>query len=189
MHPIYSTDKLSRQSPQVLAICIVIVDQLHHEAIWRRWLEHYHATMAASSEANYDVRFYIHAKRQDRLSDWVRQRLIPENFMPEWNSPEVVRAMLALLKHALADDGIHAPCQRFVFATESCVPIFNAHDTCTRLFASEASWLDARHEAETKWERLASFDAVDNEIIPREAVWKALPGWIMLTRKHAEEVY
>jgi hypothetical protein len=30
--------------------------------------------------------------------------------------------------------------------------------------------------------------SVDKALIPPKAVWKALPGWVMLTRRHAEEV-
>jgi hypothetical protein len=195
LHPAYNAP-LPANAPKVVAICIVIVDDLPHEDIWRHWVDDgtvpedlswsNRSTAHGDSVARrkYDVRFFIHAKRPERVSEWVRRRLIPQNFLPEWNSPEVVRAMLALLQNALADP---ACCQRFVFATESCIPICTLNEAGERLFAADVSWLDARQDAETKWER-NSFDAVDSTIIPREAVWKALPGWIMLTRKHVMEV-
>ena len=41
---------------------------------------------------------------------------------------------------------------------------------------------------QSSWEKAACFLSVDQSIIPQRAVWKSLPGWIMLTRRHAEEV-
>lgn len=41
---------------------------------------------------------------------------------------------------------------------------------------------------QSSWEKAACFLSVDQSIIPQRAVWKSLPGWIMLNRRHAEEV-
>jgi len=104
--------------------------------------------------------------------------------MPDWNSPEVVRAMLAVLNAALWDP----LCGRFVFGTESCLPIYNLQQAAHLLYADDKSWLDAFHEGKSNWERAACFASVDDRVVPPKAVWKAIPGWVMLTRQHAAEV-
>jgi hypothetical protein len=76
---------------------LVIVDELYHEDIWYQWIEKY-------STNEIKAKLYIHAKYPDRIrSNWVRQHLIQQNYEPEWNSPEVVRAMNACLEEALMD--------------------------------------------------------------------------------------
>lgn len=163
-----------------IAICVVIVDELYHEAIWRDWIE-----QSAQAQANYDARLFIHAKFPERItSGWVKPFVLPETFRPEWNSPEVIRAMLAALGRALADDA----CGRFVFATESCIPIYSLEATGQALFAEDASWLNAFDAGKTQWETGACFRSVDAGMVPERAVWKAIPGWIMLIRRHAAEI-
>lgn len=86
-----------------LAVCIVIVDNLHHEEIWRDWL----------GDEEY-AKLYIHAKFPEKItSDWVKTRLIPQSFKPEWNSVEVIRCMNALLEYAIAQK-TH---DRYIFCT------------------------------------------------------------------------
>ncbi len=165
---------------KTVAICLVIVDTLHHETIWRRWIE-----QGEIVGSHYKARLFIHAKFPEKIkSEWVRERCLSLSYMPEWNSPEVIRSMLAALHAALKDPY----CGRFVFGTESCLPIYNLQEAAHRLFADDKSWLDAFHEGKTSWERAACFVAVDDRVVPPKAVWKAIPGWIMLTRRHAAEI-
>ena len=49
----------------------------------------------------------------------------------------------------------------------------------------EQSWLNAFNRPKHRFEEVNCFRAVDAETIPASAVWKSIPGWIMLTRKHA----
>jgi len=173
--------KLAPASQQkTVAICLVIVDTLHHEAIWREWIE-----QGDAPEAQYKARLFIHAKHPEKITSvWVRQRCLSLSYMPDWNSPEVIRAMLSVLDNALQDP----LCGRFVFGTESCLPIYNLQHAARLLYAEDKSWLDAFHEGKTNWERAACFASVDDRVVPPNAVWKAIPGWIMLTRRHAAEV-
>lgn len=91
---------------KTIAICLVIVDDLPHEGIWRAWIE--------QASSKYKAQLFIHAKHPDRIqSPWVRSRTLDKTFSPEWNSPEVIRAMLATLSWALDDKS----CGRFVFGT------------------------------------------------------------------------
>jgi hypothetical protein len=92
---------------------------------------------------------------------------------PEWNSPEVIRAMLALLKESLEEDSL---CERFVFATESCIPIVSLRTAGEMLFMKELSWLNAFHRPKHRFEEIECFRAVNPDIIPAKCVWKCFPG-------------
>ena len=88
--------------------------------------------------------------------------------------------MLALLEQGLTDDRAG----RFLFGTESCLPVYSARQVHAVLFASETqaatgaerksftsselsqSWLCARHTPESKWELASCFLAVDSAIVP-----------------------
>ena len=109
---------------------------------------------------------------------------LKKSFRPEWNSIEVVRALLLLLQEGLKTQ----TAGRFVFATESCLPIHSPEHTHNALFQDDVSWLNSRHSIESKWEAANCFKAVDSSVIPEKVVWKSLPGWIMLTRRHAYEI-
>ena len=50
------------------------------------------------------------------------------------------------------------------------------------------SLFDHLYPCKSTWETAACFLSVDPQTIPQRAVWKTLPGWIMLTRRHAHEV-
>lgn len=135
---------------------MVIVDGVHHEDIWRAWIE--------EGASDLRVKVFIHAKHPDRVtSEWVRARLIAEQFSPEWNSTEVVRAMLALLAAGVSDS---EACERYLFATESCIPVVSAQEACRTLFCEDVSWLAASSVPKSNWERANCFATVDPNIIP-----------------------
>ncbi len=182
------------------------MDCLFHEDIWKEWIDQTHKL-----NGKYCARLFIQAKHPSAIkSEWVRSQLLSETFEPSWNSPEVIRAMLACMNAGLeyCDDNIQ--CERFVFVTEFCIPILSLEEAGNRLFADDKSWLDARHEPIDHWERQHCFWSVRQDIIPNEVQWvlcsivcaskfylyhilkavsKALPGWIMMTRRHAAELY
>jgi hypothetical protein len=178
-----SSGSCSGCGTQMLAICMVIVDQLHHEAIWQSWI-----SQGSLKGSKYRVRLFIQAKNPEAVaSDWVRQFLIPMTFRPAWNSPEVVRAMLGTLDTALQylhddddDDNGHyhqfLRCERFLFCTEYCLPLRSLTETGDLAFAQDRSWLTARHEAVDSWEQTHCFQAVDQTVIPPavRALWLLL---------------
>ena len=163
-----------------IAICLVIVEELLHEDIWKQWIEDVN-----TSDRLYKAKLIIHAKNPENIkSEWVKSLTLKHTYHPEWNSPEVVRAMLATLTEAIKDES----CGRFVFGTETCLPMYTLQETGKILFKEDISWLQARKTPESQWESAACFLSVDQSIIPQKNVWKALPGWIMLTRRHAVEI-
>ena len=167
---------------KTIAICLVIVEDLLHEDVWRQWIEDNNTQI---NDREYKAKLFIHAKNPEKIkSEWVKSHTLSHSYRPEWNSPEVVRAMLAVLTEAIKDE----TCGRFVFGTESCLPMYTLQDAGKILFKEDISWLQARKTPESQWESAACFQSVDKTIIPQKYVWKALPGWIMLTRRHAVEI-
>ena len=169
-----------------LAVCIVIVDELVHEEIWRRWCEEEVGVGGVGDPDGATAEVFIHAKFPERVrSAWARARLIRGGavcYRPAWNSVDVVRAMLALAHEA-------RDCDQIVFATESCLPLYDLQTTARRLLAApQKSWLRATRAPQSRWEAARCFDAVDPRVVPRSAVHKCLPGWISLTRTHAQEI-
>lgn len=153
-------------------------------------LGHLRADAAAAEEEEEGdgatAEVFIHAKFPERVrSAWARARLIRGGavcYRPAWNSVDVVRAMLALAHEA-------RDCDQIVFATESCLPLYDLQTTARRLLAApQKSWLRATRAPQSRWEAARCFDAVDPRVVPRSAVHKCLPGWISLTRTHAQEI-
>lgn len=177
-----SSSSATGGSKQGIAICLVIVDDLYHEALWREWVE------LSKSSVKYEARLFIHAKHPERISSaWVRSCLLQgRTFKPEWNSPEVIRAMLAILGEAVPNQELRAG--RFVFGTESCIPIHTLDAVGDALFKEDVSWLNSFDAGKTNWETGACFRSVDPAVIPPRAVWKTIPGWMMLNRRHAAEI-
>jgi hypothetical protein len=101
--------------------------------------------------ATYQARLFIHAKHPERIrSPWIRDRLLDFSFRPEWNSVEVVQAILSLLQAALnwrspcSSAGLAAETQeaavvvgKMVIATESCVPLYPLQEAGKKLFAAD----------------------------------------------------
>ena len=84
--------------------------------------------------------------------------------------------MLELLKESLKEKDN----QRFIFVTESCLPLYNMADSLKILFSNDKSWLNAFHRPKHRFEETFCFRAVKEDIIPFEAVWKCIPGLCFL---------
>jgi hypothetical protein len=109
-----------------LSSCCKIYDP--QEEIWRAWIEE-----SLSSSCPYQADLYIHAKYPERIqSQWVRSRTLSHSYRPEWNSPEVIRAMLAVLEKALANDQNG----RFVFGTGHQLTLLSSPHLSLRILYS-----------------------------------------------------
>jgi hypothetical protein len=85
-----------------LGILLIIIDDLPHEPVWRILVEQYERSNIKDNENNIikkDIRFWIHAKYPDRVSPWVRERLVKTfQLRPEWGSLDLTDVMFRLLK-------------------------------------------------------------------------------------------
>ncbi|KAJ8602625.1 hypothetical protein CTAYLR_010204 [Chrysophaeum taylorii] len=164
----------SRPCRRRLAICVLCVEGLPHEAIWRRW---------ASDLAAQDVvvEFFIHAHRRRRCSEWVREHLVSAHFDTKWGSIELVRAAVALLREARKDTKLDA--EYFAFVSETCVPVSTADEVTSEIFGEvpPRSWIAAADAPNNGYSKQKQFDLVSRAI---PAVWKA-DQWLLLSRVHA----
>ena len=137
---------------------------------------------------------YIHAKHPDRLrTSWARTKTISKCYKPEWNDVRIVRAMLALAEEALQDQRT----THVLFATESCMPIATLGAVAKRIVINNkgnADWnrsfVDAygRNSPRcTRFDERNCWDALLRSV-PSDAIQKALPGWCLLSRRHAESI-
>ena len=115
--------------------------------------------------------------------------------------------MLLLLSEALSTLPNEEPAQFIYLGTESCIPIVpfskaadvmwnsggktGTSDMCARSFIS--AWpsdppMHSLLRRPDKFEESSQFGAVKNDTFPADAVWKALPGWIVLSRQHAQAI-
>jgi hypothetical protein len=151
--PVFPSSQV-HANQKTIGVCIVIVEELYHERIWRYLCE---------QSSDYNLRLFIHAKHPEGVrSHWVKSRLVESELLPEWNSVEVLRAMLLLLSRAVEDTSVG----RVLFATESCVPVCSLQAMGDALFAEDVSWLACRHKAQNLWEQAACFQSVDSAYIP-----------------------
>lgn len=177
MLPLRPSSWKSDKEHNTIAICLVIVDTLYHEEIWRHWIE-----QGESVGSKYKAQLFIHAKHPELItSPWVQERLIDVTFRPNWNSVEVVQSLLSVLDAALQyspnmDDTCSTnsntastqvgACGRFILATESCLPLYDLETTGEMLYHEDCSWLKAYHTPQGSWEAGTCFRSVDPDIVP-----------------------
>lgn len=147
-----------------------------------------HSIQMPSREVNHvaithsiiQVKVWIHAKHPERVtSQWVRSRLLPISFRPEWGSVEITRAEIELLRTALEAS---TSTQRFLFASESCLPVLPLDAAADALFGSEPrSWVNARPTPNNGYSNQQQFDPLLAAGMPRDRIWKA-DQWVALTR-------
>lgn len=63
-------------------------------------------------------------------------------------------------------DAAGAVCGRFVFCTETCLPLKTLAEVGEALFERDRSWLNAYHTPVDKYDGAAAFGAVDKSIVP-----------------------
>lgn len=131
-----------------------------------------------------EIRFWIHAKYPDRVSPWVRERLVKTfQLLPEWGSLDLTDVMFRLLKEASSD----APqMEKFIYASESCLPIMPFRDAFQNIFNDNCSWVNYRGTANDGYAQQQQFDVLKNRI-PDQCIYKA-DQWILLSRQHAKEI-
>lgn len=83
------------------------------------------------------------------------------------------------------------PVDRFIFISETCLPIVSLDRCQAALFQTEQSWVNARHPQITEGTPRNAYERDQfrniHQMIPVVHRWKA-DQWIVLTRSHAEAV-
>lgn len=238
--PPYNIDSYSSPPTYHLVLLFLTIDDLPFEHIWRAWMDENHTEMYEGNDKTNSnkcmkdfhkmkVSVLCHAKFPYRVkSPWLQKRLLRRrhqyhSYKPEWGSVGITRAMIDLLMDGLnihshigvpksSDASSLPPPDRFLFVSESCLPIrsleyfyealYQSPKTSTITTATAAtnhqhqnynnnahkntSWINARSTPNNGYSRQLQFDRV-NDVIARNKIWKA-DQWMLLSRQHAEAI-
>ncbi|XP_010251138.1 PREDICTED: uncharacterized protein LOC104593128 isoform X2 [Nelumbo nucifera] len=99
-------------------------------------------------------------------------------FQVDWGEASMIQAERILLKNALMDSFN----ERFVFLSDSCIPLYNFSYTYDYIMSTSNSFVDSF--ADTKEGR---YNPKMDPVIPVHD-WRKGSQWVVLTRKHAEVV-
>ncbi|MGO8748672.1 MAG: beta-1,6-N-acetylglucosaminyltransferase [Thermoguttaceae bacterium] len=155
-----------------IGLLFLVIDGLSQPEIWRRFL--------ANQEGKYAA--YTHAKFPHRVGlPFLRDTLIPE-YVPTHHSKfyphdVLVGAQLALLRHAIGDERI----EKFMFATQTCVPICSFNKAYEALLSDDQSWVECHQPL---WPDRYAMLAPDSGIAPDQ--FGTSSCWIALNRRHAQ---
>lgn len=175
MLPILGNTAAPITEKRTLALLFLVIDGLPFEDQWREWLRR--------QDGRTEVKVWVHAKHPEKISSsWVRKRLLPTSYRPAWGSVEITRAELELLRVAIEDP---AEMQRFLFASESCLPLLPLDRAADALFATASkSWVKFTNVPNNGYSNQLQFQPLISVGVPSESVWKA-DQWVALTRTHA----
>lgn len=152
-----------------IALLFLLRSDLNHPLMWEGFVE----------QGGVDVNVYAHSKQLSLLpieTSLIRDNQIQERVDTRWGDVSLVRAMLALLREALACSDN----QFFVFASESCVPIRPFDSVYDALLRDGRSWIRSMPCPE----RVAG---VHPAIIPPESFMKT-SQWLALNRDDAQAI-
>ncbi|GLT31926.1 hypothetical protein SLA2020_066250 [Shorea laevis] len=105
-------------------------------------------------------------------------RQVNDSIKANWGEASMIEAERILLRHALMDPLN----ERFVFLSDSCIPLYNFSYTYSYIMSTSTSFVDSF--ADTKEGR---YNPKMFPVIPVHN-WRKGSQWVILTRKHAEVV-
>ncbi|XP_052197569.1 glycosyltransferase BC10 [Diospyros lotus] len=111
-------------------------------------------------------------------SAYFLDRQVNDSIQVDWGGATMILAERILLKHALLDPFN----ERFVFLSDSCMPLYNFSYTYDYITSTSTSFVDSF--ADTKEGR---YNPKMHPVIPVQN-WRKGSQWAVLTRKHAEIV-
>lgn len=111
-------------------------------------------------------------------SPYFLNRQVNDSIQVDWGEASMIQAERILLQHALMDPLN----ERFVFLSDSCIPLYNFSYTYDYIMSTPNSFVDSF--ADTKEGR---YNPKMDPIIPVQS-WRKGSQWAVLNRKHAEIV-
>lgn len=192
--PTVESQAIGEKNHSVICLLFLIIDELPYEDIWKHWVE---APVMPGSNAHpsTSVKVFVHAKYPEQVkSKWVKEHLIEKTFCPGWGTVQLTKAMVELARVGLLNTKEEASQHadvKFLYASESCIPICTLSEATARLFSREAknkSWMKVKfkprngYNGSSQWVPIEKFG-----LIPPECVCKA-DQWVALTREHADAV-
>lgn len=152
-----------------LAFLFLTVGPLYHQHLWQDFLE-----------GNGDrCSLYVHSKNALSESDLLYSYRIQRTVPTSWTN--TMRAQIELLKEALKDPAN----EKFIFISESTIPLASFDTVYARLFATPQSMFVYQKNPYLK-KHPSAFDKLRNlKPILAHKQYKN-PQWVVLNRKHAQ---
>ena len=179
--PSVAKEVLSDERPECLgaetavqpALLFLTRGDVHHPNLWHEYL-------TGGQEAKHSILAHA-AKRTEVKTEWLRSAQIQEHVETRWGSISLVRAMLAMLREAVADErNTH-----FIFLSENCVPIRPLAEL-RRLLAldgrSRFLWKTRDEVAKKQPDKAARMDLVRG--VPR-GMGRFHAQWLLINREAA----
>lgn len=108
-------------------------------------------------------------------STYFLDRQINDSIQVDWGEASMIQAEKILLMHALADP-FH---ERFLFLSDSCIPLYNFTYIYDYMMSTPTSFVDSFADKEGR------YNPKMHPLIP-VSNWRKGSQWVTLTRKHAE---
>ena len=151
-----------------ISFLFLVYDRIYNEQIWK---ENFFDLL---DESDYSIHIH-HKPGQNRLGDYFRSHSIPNCIKTKWADISLVIAQTLLLKQALKDKDNH----RFVFLSQSCIPVKNPKEVVDKLRKEERSIFNER-----PLEYIPRYENISRILSSCEI--KKASQWCILNRKHAE---
>lgn len=156
-----------------VAFLFIARNRLPLELVWD-------AFFRGDKEGKFSI--FVHSRpgfvltRATTRSRFFYNRQVNNSIQVDWGEASMITAERILLSHALKDPLN----ERFVFVSDSCVPLYNFSYTYEYIMSSSTSFVDSF--ADTKAGR---YNPRMDPIIPVEN-WRKGSQWAVLIKKHAE---
>ncbi|KAG8635020.1 glycosyltransferase BC10 isoform X4 [Manihot esculenta] len=161
------------QKPKI-AFLFIARNRIPLEIVWDAFFK--------GAESRFSI--FVHSRpgfllnKATTRSEYFLNRQVNDSIQVDWGEASMIEAERILLRHALEDPWN----ERFVFLSDSCIPLYNFSYTYDYIMSTSTSFVDSF--ADTKEGRynpkMSSFIPVHN--------WRKGSQWVVLTRKHAEIV-
>lgn len=162
------------QKPKI-AFLFIARNRLPLEMVWDAFFQ---------TEKENKFSIFVHSRpgflfnKATTRSVFFLDRQLNESIQIEWGEASMIQAERILLQNALMDPFN----ERFVFLSDSCIPLYNFSYTYDYIMSTSTSFVDSFDD--TKEGR---YNPKMDPVIPVKH-WRKGSQWVVLTRKHAEIV-
>ncbi|XP_030544674.2 glycosyltransferase BC10 isoform X2 [Rhodamnia argentea] len=157
-----------------IAFLFIARNRLPLDIVWHAFLQ--------GEEDRFSI--FVHSRpgfvlnKATTRSVYFLNRQVNDSVQVDWGEATMIEAERILLKHALEEPFN----ERFVFLSDSCLPLYNFSYTYDYIMSTATSFVDSF--ADTKQGR---YNPKMGPIIPVHN-WRKGSQWVVLSRKHAEVV-
>ncbi|CAL1358068.1 unnamed protein product [Linum trigynum] len=160
-----------QQLPPRIAFLFIARNRLPLEVVWDAFFK--------GEESRFSV--FVHSRpgflfnEATTRSEYFLDRQVNNSIQVDWGEASMIEAERILLRHALEDPSN----RRFVFLSDSCIPLYNFSYTYDYIMSTSTSFVDSF--ADTKDGR---YNPKMDPVIPVDN-WRKGSQWVVLTRQHA----